>query len=204
MGFEIKFPKKPDTGKCGASAPLIYNWTGTLAAGTPTTVAAPFDPPALAPLPGTLGETHFATDGCDDLILRVVHYDDADPTCDNCPAPTTVLPNFVESFVYIPRGTSLDLPGYIVDYDFVNVPATLWTGNPAVDYALAGTLDGDGNPIGVTVGDTLMYVASCRAINKCCLLPEVTIPEATPIVIPSDEDYLTARTAKREAGTKKA
>lgn len=188
MGFNIRFAEKPQTGSCAFKAPFIYNYYGAIPVGTATTVASPFAPLAANPLTGVLGTTHFATDGCDDLILRVAHYDNGDnQACDTCPPPSTSTPTVVNSYIYIPKGSSMDIPGYIVDYSFVHVPSAEWTGDAESDYALAGTTNADGAVIGVTSDTTILYVASCREINPCCLLPDVTVGAVT---VPGDVPYI--------------
>lgn len=179
MPFNIKFKQPAAPGSaCAFKAPFIYNWAGSVDAGTDTS-ATPVDPTATVALPGVLGDTHFAHDGCDDWILKVEHYDDGDnQACDSCPAPAGSTPALIESFIYLPSGSSVDVPGFIVDYDLVAVPKADWTGDPEADYALAGT----------TVDVNSFYVASCRKIDPCCVVPPVVNGDG--VTVPGDEGYI--------------
>lgn len=184
MSFNIKFraPSSPGTA-CAFKAPFIYNYSGSLDPAIDT-AATPWAPTTATPLPSVLGDTHFAHQGCDDFILKVEHYDDGDnQACDSCPAPSTSTPTTVESFIYLPSGSSFDVPGYIVDYELVHVPQSVWTGDPEADYALAGT----------TVDTNSIYVASCRAIDPCCVVPDVVNADA--VTVPGDVAFLQAKGA---------
>lgn len=192
MAFNIKFAAKPSGGKpCAFKAPFIYNYSGSLPAETDT-LAAAWDPTATVALPGVLGDTTFAHGGCDDMILKVEHFDDGDvQACDSCPAPSTSTPTTVESYIYLPSGSSLDVPGYIVDFELVHVPIDLWTGDPEADYALAAT----------TVDVNSIYVASCREINPCCVVPDVLNSDA--VTVPGDEAYLLSKGGEFKESVKK-
>lgn len=179
MAFNIKFPQKPSAaGSCSFKASALYNTFVSVPVGTDTSVA-PIDPTAVNPLPVVLGDTHFAADGCDDFIIKVEQYDDGDnQKCDSCPAPSTATPVNIEHYIYLPAGSSLDIPGYIVDFEFVTVPKSLWTGDAEADYALAG----------VTTDVDSIYVASCRKITPCCTVPDVTNNDGN--IVPGDVTYL--------------
>lgn len=179
MAFNIKFPQKPSAaGSCSFKASALYNTYVSVPKGTDTAIA-PIDPTSSSPLPVVLGDTHFAANGCDDFIVKIEQYDDGDTQkCDSCPAPSTAVPVNIEHYVYLPAGSSIDLPGYIIDYELVAVPRNLWTGDAEADYTLAG----------VTSDDDSIYIASCRAITPCCTVPNVTNNDG--VVVPGDESYL--------------
>ena len=179
MAWNIKFPQKPATaGACSFKTSALYNTFVKIDPETDTTTA--INPTLVNPLPVVLGETYFALDGCDDFILKVEQYDNGGGAeCSTCPAPSTAVAANVEHYIYLPKGSSVDIPGFIVDYELVAVPSDLWTGVPETDYALATLTSDSVNKV---------YVASCRVIDTCCLVPDVTNLDGT--LVPGDATYI--------------
>lgn len=164
MAFNIKLKSKPSTDSCSYNSTVNYNTWQVFPAGTDTTTAtgAPISVLAANALTNPLGDVTIATEGCDDVVVRFETYESADTTCTNCPPATSFVPQLVVDYAYIPAGSSITLPGIITDFDFVVIDAS--TGVPADDYAVGAS----------TRDDFQVYVASCREVDICCPVPDIT------------------------------
>lgn len=170
MSFNIKLKPKASTGTCSIKATLDYNTWQVFPEGT----AGVIDPLAANPIVNALGDVTIAIEGCDDVVIRYEQYESGDTDCTNCPPSTAVVPSLVVKYAYIPAGSSITLPQYITDFDFVAIDVNVATGVPETDYAA---------PI-PTRDDLQIYVASCRTVDACCPFPGTT--NGRGVVIPGD------------------
>lgn len=158
MAFNIKLKPQADTGSCAWKQSVDYNTWQTFDPAT----ASPIDVVAALPLTNPLGTTTFATQGCDNTVVRYEQYESSDTTCSNCPSAPADEPVLVVKYAYIPAGSSIDVHGLVTDFDFAAIADN--TGDPAADYAAAVP----------TTGELQIYVASCREVDPCCAAPEIT------------------------------